>query len=195
MPTRRHRAPEQIGAAMQPLLDRIDREGHFAIVRLAKAWPEIVGEAIARRTEIVSLKFHTAVVKVSGAMWIQELNLMKSQILARVTQRLGDDVVRELRFVQGRLARRERPKLRTVPRVTRKSIELPELKDPELRKAFERLIEAWGRVRDRKRPRPLPESWAAWFVLHNRDRHAIVERDRSWPIQRKNQNGTGFCTF
>jgi len=148
MPTRRHRAPEQIGAAMQPLLDRIDREGHFAIVRLAKAWPEIVGEAIARRTEIVSLKFHTAVVKVSGAMWIQELNLMRSQILARVTQRLGEDVVRELRFVQGRLSRRERPKLRTVPRATttRKSIELPELKDPELREAFERLIEAWGRA-------------------------------------------------
>ena len=132
---------------MQPLLDRIDREGHFAIVRLAKAWPEIVGEAIARRTEIVSLKFHTAVVKVSGAMWIQELNLMRSQILARVTARLGDDVVRELRFVQGRLSRREqRPKLRTVARATRKSIELPELKDPELREAFERLIEAWGRA-------------------------------------------------
>jgi predicted nucleic acid-binding Zn ribbon protein len=148
MPTRRHKAPEQIGAAMQPLLDRIDREGHFAIVRLAKAWPEIVGETIARRTEIVSLKFHTAVVKVSGAMWIQELNLMKSQILARVTERIGDDAVRDLRFVQGRLSRREqlRPKLRTVPRSTRKSIELPELKDPELRKAFERLIEAWGRA-------------------------------------------------
>ena len=86
VPTRRHKAPEQIGAAMQPLLDRLDREGHFAIVRLAKAWPEVVGDTIARRTEIVSLKFHTAVVKVSGAMWIQELNLMKSQILARVTR-------------------------------------------------------------------------------------------------------------
>jgi predicted nucleic acid-binding Zn ribbon protein len=127
MPTRRHKAPEQIGAAMQPILDRIDREGHFAIVRLVKAWPEIVGEAIARRTEIVSLKFHTALVKVSGAMWIQELNLMKSQILARVQERLGDDAVRELRFVQGRLSRRERPSLRRVPRAPRKSIELPEL--------------------------------------------------------------------
>jgi len=146
MPTRRHKDPEQIGAAMQPILDRLDREGHFAIVRLAKAWPEIVGEVIARRTEIVSLKFHTAVVKVSGAMWIQELSLLKSQILARVQARLGDDSVRELRFVQGRLSRRERPKLRTVPRATRKSIELPELKDPELRAAFQRLIEAWGRA-------------------------------------------------
>lgn len=131
---------------MQPLLDRLDREGHFAIVRLTKAWPEIVGETIAHRTEIVSLKFHTAMVKVSGAMWIQELNLMKAQILARVTERLGDDTVRELRFVQGRLSRRERPKLRTVPRATRRSVELPKLKDPELRAAFERLIEAWGRA-------------------------------------------------
>src|SRR5580704_1310008 len=140
MPNRRHKAPEQIGAAMQPLLDRIDREGHFAIVRLAKAWPEIVGETIARRTEIVSLKFHTAVIKVSTAMWIQELSHMRMQILERVQKTLGDDSVRELRFVRGTLSRRERPKLRTVPRATRKSIELPELKDPELRKAFERLI-------------------------------------------------------
>jgi hypothetical protein len=85
-------------------------------------------------------------VKVSGAMWIQELSQMRMQILARVIERLGDDAVRELRFVQGRLSRRERPKLRTVPRAARKSIELPELKDPELRAAFERLIEAWGRA-------------------------------------------------
>ena len=146
MANRRHKAPEPIGAAMQPLLDRLDREGHFAIVRLVKAWPDIVGETIARRTEIVSLKFHTAVVKVSGAMWIQELSFMKSQILAKVAERLGDDIVRELRFVKGSLSRRERPKLRTVPRAMRKSIELPELKDPELRAAFERLIEAWGRA-------------------------------------------------
>ena len=142
----RYKAPQPIGAAMQPLLERLDRDGHFAIVRVVKAWPEIVGEAIARRTEIVSLKFHTLVVKVSGAMWIQELNLMKTQILALVSERLGDDVVRELRFIRGTLSRRERPKLRPVPRATRKSIELPELKDPELRASFERLIEAWGRA-------------------------------------------------
>ena len=142
----RYKRPEQIGAAMQPLLERLDREGHFAIVRIVKAWPEIVGDDIARRTEIVSLKFHTLLVKVSGAMWIQELNLMKTQILARVTERLGDDAVRELRFIRGTLSRRERPRLKTVPRATRKSIELPELKDPELRAAFERLIEAWGRA-------------------------------------------------
>jgi hypothetical protein len=146
MRARRYKAPERVGTSLQPILDKIDREGAFGIVRLVKAWPEIVGDTIARRTEVMSLKFHTAVVKVSGAMWIQELNLMRAQILSRITDRLGDDSVRELRFVQGRLSRRGTPRLRAVPRATRHSIELPKLKDPELRAAFERLIEAWGRA-------------------------------------------------
>ena len=65
--------------------------------------------------------------------------------LVRVTD--GSATIRaRAALCQGRLSRRERPKLRTVPRTAAKSIELPELKDPELRAAFERLIEAWGRA-------------------------------------------------
>ena len=144
--TSRYRPPERIASALQPILDRLDGEGHFGIVRLMKTWPEVVGETIARRTEVQSLKFHVAVVKVSGAMWIQELNLMKMQILERLRDVLNDDTVRDIRFVKGTLSRRERPKLRAVPRATRHFVELPKLKDPELQKAFEDLIEAWGRA-------------------------------------------------
>jgi len=136
----------KITEALQPLLDRFDTDGQFGIVRLTRMWPEIVGDTIARRTQVSSLKFHTAVVKVSGAMWIQELNLMKPQILARLHEKVGADIVRDLRFVQGRLARGEHSKLRAVPRATRHAIELPELKNPELKLAFQRLIEAWGRA-------------------------------------------------
>jgi predicted nucleic acid-binding Zn ribbon protein len=142
----RRKNPVQIGGAIQNLLSRFGGDAHFDIVRLMRVWPEAVGEAIARRTEVASLKFHTAVVKVSGAMWIQELNLMKPQILARIREAMGNDAVRDLRFVQGRLSRRERPRLRAVARGPRHSINLPELKDPELKKAFDRLIEAWGRA-------------------------------------------------
>ncbi len=131
---------------LKAMLERMDKEGHFGIVRLIKLWPEVVGETIARRTEVKSLKFHVAEVKVSGAMWLQELNLMRPQILARLRDAMGDDAVREVRFVKGALSRRGRPRLRPVPRATRRSIELPPLKDPELRQAFEDLIEAWGRA-------------------------------------------------
>lgn len=144
---RRRKTPEPIASTIGALIDQLDSEGHFAIVRLISAWPEVAGETIARRTEVAGLKFHTAVIKVSGAMWIQELNLLKPQILGRLRERLGEDTVRDLRFVQGRLSRRPRsPRLRPVARAPRRAIELPELKDPELRRAFESLIEAWGRA-------------------------------------------------
>src|ERR1700690_123490 len=119
----KYRPPERIASALQPILDRLDSEGHFGIVRLMRIWPEVVGETIAHRTEVQSLKFHTAVVKVSGAMWIQELNLMKMQILSRLRDSLHDDSVRDLRFVKGTRSRRERPKLRAVPRATRHHVE------------------------------------------------------------------------
>lgn len=142
----RKRPPQPLGGAIQELLARLDVRGGAELVGLIRRWPEVVGEAIARRTEVSGLKFHTAVVKVSGAMWLQELNLMKPQILARLRETLGDDAVRDLRFVQGRRSRRERPRLRPVPRNPRFAIALPELPDPELRRAFASLIEAWGRA-------------------------------------------------
>ena len=146
MASARKDRPQKVGAVLLPIIDRLDAEGHFAIVRLIREWPEIVGANIARRTQVDSIKFHTVVIKVSTAMWIQELGLIKAQILARLRERLGDDSVRDIRFVRGSLSRHERPPLRPVPRAARHAIELPPLKDPELRRAFDSLIEAWGRA-------------------------------------------------
>jgi predicted nucleic acid-binding Zn ribbon protein len=145
MAIRRRKFFQQIGGTIQDLLASLDTGSHFELVRLIRLWPELVGETIARRTEVTSLKFHTAVVKVSTAMWIQELNLMRPQILSRVNAAMRNDAVRDLRFVLGKMNRRERKHLRTVGRAARKPIELPELQNPELRRAFDSLIEAWGR--------------------------------------------------
>jgi hypothetical protein len=143
---RRRKFFEHIGGPIQDLLANLDTGGHFELVRLIRLWPEVVGATIARRTEISSLKFHTAVVKVSTAMWIQELNLMRPQILSRLNVAMKNDAVREIRFVQGRLSRREHKHLRVLARAPRRPIQLPELADPSLRQAFDNLIEAWGRA-------------------------------------------------
>jgi Dna[CI] antecedent, DciA len=145
MAVRRRTFFQQIGGTIQDLLASLDTGGHFELVRLIRLWPEVVGETIGRRTEVTALKFHTAVVKVSTAMWIQELNLMRPQILSRLNAAMRNDAVRDLRFVLGKMNRHERKHLRTVARTVRKPIELPELQNPELRCAFDSLIEAWGR--------------------------------------------------
>jgi len=144
MAAQRKKQPQRIGVALTSVLDELDRDGHFALFRLVKIWPEVVGDDIARHTEISGLKFHTVVVKVSNAMWIQELSMMSRQILRQLIARLGDDSVRDLRFVKGALSRRHAPKP-SPPRLVRRSVALPELKDPQLRAAFDSLIEAWGR--------------------------------------------------
>jgi predicted nucleic acid-binding Zn ribbon protein len=146
MALKSRKQPELLGKTLTGVLDALDTQGQFALFRLVRIWPQVVGETIARHTEVSSLKFHTVVVKVSTAMWIQELNLMRRQILRQLLEQLGDDSVRDLRFVKGTLSRPNRPRPAAARRQVRRSIELPELKDPELRQAFEDLIEAWGRA-------------------------------------------------
>ena len=146
MALKARKQPELLGKTLAGVLDALDTQGQFALFRLIRVWPQVVGDNIARHTEVASLKFHTAVVKVSTAMWIQELNLMRPQILKQLMDSIGDDSVRDLRFVKGTLSRRSRPRPAPAKRHIRHSIVLPELKDPELRKVFEDLIEAWGRA-------------------------------------------------
>ena len=146
MAPKARKQPELLGKTLAGVLDNLDTRGQFALFRLVRIWPQVAGEAIARHTEVSSLKFHTAVIKVSTAMWIQELNLMKRQILDRLIQATGDDSVRDLRFVKGTLSRHRHPRPAPSKRSVRHSIALPELKDPLLRQAFEDLIEAWGRA-------------------------------------------------
>ncbi|HEV3114719.1 MAG TPA: DUF721 domain-containing protein [Candidatus Binataceae bacterium] len=146
MALKARKQPELLGKALAGVLDALDTRGQFALFRLVRVWPEVAGDAIARHTEVSSLKFHTAVIKVSTAMWIQELNLMKRQILSKLVAAMGDDSVRDLRFVKGTLSRQSRPRPAPSKRLIRHSIALPELKDPLLRQAFEDLIEAWGRA-------------------------------------------------
>jgi predicted nucleic acid-binding Zn ribbon protein len=145
MPPKKRRYPERIGAPLTRVLDQLDTQGQFNLFRLARIWPEVVGDTIARHTEVNNLKFHTAVIKVSNAMWIQELNLMSRQILRELVSRMGDDSIRALRFVKGTLSRRRPTPSAPLKRAVRRSVTLPELKDPELRQIFEHLIEAWGR--------------------------------------------------
>src|ERR1700747_3535221 len=72
MALKTRKQPELLGETLAGVLDALDTQGQFALFRLVRVCPQVVGDAIARHTEVASLKFHTAVIKVSTAMWIQE---------------------------------------------------------------------------------------------------------------------------
>jgi predicted nucleic acid-binding Zn ribbon protein len=69
--------------------------------RVFAVWRESVGGTIADNARPVKINRGLLVVVVSSPIWTQELSLMKETIIGRLNDRLGDTVVRDIRFVQG----------------------------------------------------------------------------------------------
>jgi predicted nucleic acid-binding Zn ribbon protein len=73
------------------------------MVRLRSAWPCIVGSLLAGKTFPARLKNDTLSVLVQNHAWAQELQLKKPVLIEQVNRVLGEDTVKELRFVVGTL--------------------------------------------------------------------------------------------
>lgn len=80
--------------------------------RLETEWTELVGPRIAQQTRPDTVRGRTLWVEVASTAWLQQLDLLKPQILAGLLERLGEPkLFDELKF---RIAsgRRETPQLR-----------------------------------------------------------------------------------
>jgi hypothetical protein len=103
------KAPPPVGRTLSPLIKALDERFGQGAGGLKARWREIVGEALARRSEPAKLvKSRTGAgavleIKVEGAM----ATLVQHQspdILARVNLFLGEGAVARLRIVQGPVA-------------------------------------------------------------------------------------------
>lgn len=65
------------------------------------AWAEAVGAEIAAHARPVAERDGTVTVACDAATWAQELDLLQSELLAKLRERLGEGVCERLRFVVG----------------------------------------------------------------------------------------------
>lgn len=72
-------------------------------------WGEVVGPAAARNTRPVLVRRGELLVSASGSTWAQELSLMRNHLVARLNERLGEQVIRDIKFTVD-------PALRAPPR-------------------------------------------------------------------------------
>jgi predicted nucleic acid-binding Zn ribbon protein len=70
------------------------------------AWPLAVGKRLAARTRAAGLRESTLVVEVEDAIWQGQLYTLRNQILAKLKETLGRELVRELEF-RVRIPRRQ----------------------------------------------------------------------------------------
>ncbi len=95
--TRYRAAPRPMSFALEGLRDDLAPATLLADVQ--RAWPEVVGAAIAAEARPSAERGGVVTVSCSAAVWAQELDLMAPAILGRLNTRLRGGRIERLRCV------------------------------------------------------------------------------------------------
>ena len=95
--TRYRGAPRPMSAALEALRDELAPETVLASVQ--RAWPGVVGEAIAAEARPISERGGVVTISCSAAVWAHELDLMAPMILGRLNGRIRGARIDRLRCV------------------------------------------------------------------------------------------------
>ncbi|MET0559552.1 MAG: DUF721 domain-containing protein [Solirubrobacterales bacterium] len=90
------RAPRPAASAFR--LAREQAAPRTGLAAAQAAWLEAVGEQLAAVAEPVSERAGTLTVECADAVWVQELDLMQTQLLERLREELGELAPEALRF-------------------------------------------------------------------------------------------------
>jgi hypothetical protein len=127
-------------------------EGKLREYRAWQVWDEAVGPQVAARARPVRIREGVLEVRVDSPAWMQQLQLLKPKILARLNERLGGEVIRDLFWRRGRTepeaveapARSQAPAWRTATlteeELGRVEAALAPLTDPELRQQLRAVL-------------------------------------------------------
>ncbi len=100
--------PEPISGMVGALLRRWGIAERVERAKVVGEWDEIVGPEIAEATGHVRIDGSTLFVEVRSASWMQELNMMRHQILRRLNAGRESGRVEKIVFLQGGRSDRRR---------------------------------------------------------------------------------------
>ena len=92
----RRRSPRPATSALRAALRQAAPKTPLAA--LQAAWEDTVGEQIAAVASPVSERAGEVTIGCRDSVWAQELDLMQEQLLERLSDRLGEQAPRSLRF-------------------------------------------------------------------------------------------------
>jgi hypothetical protein len=133
------------------LSSRLDEYGVWPI------WNDVVGKTIAVNAQPEKIRNGTLFVKVTNAVWMQQLQFMKQMIAEKLNQRLKKEIVKNIFFVVGPIHSPSPPE--TTPAAPSAAMDqerkvdqqfLETVTDPELRQAFKRLLKSYSRRQRRQ---------------------------------------------
>ena len=91
--------PEKIGNVILKTLNRMGFAERLQRQTAVMSWKEIVGDTIAAETEALRIEGSTLVIRVHRAAWRQQLTYLKEGLLVKLKAELGEDSIKDIRFI------------------------------------------------------------------------------------------------
>ena len=89
---------ESIGSVIAKVLDRRHSPTDMELTRVWELWEKIVGRAVAQNAQPSAFKGKLLLVDVVSSAWLQQLRFIKADIIIRVNEAFGKDIVDDIKF-------------------------------------------------------------------------------------------------
>ncbi len=97
---RRRTPPERVGSVVDAILDDLGIADKVQRARAVADWEKSVGPHIARVAGATRVRGRTLFVEVESAAWINELNMMRRQLLEQLNAGRQQNRIEKIVFVQ-----------------------------------------------------------------------------------------------
>lgn len=150
------RKVEQLSTTIEKLLSSRGLASKLKEYRVFGHWGRAVGEVIALHAQPAAVRGKKLTVTVDSSAWMQQLSLLKPEIIGKVNRAMGADAVESITLRLGEVEARPRARARAAERPAaplgpedRQRIEelASVIPDPEVRRSFQRLVEMDFRAR------------------------------------------------
>lgn len=93
--------PAHLGTILQKAIEASRIDVDLGAYRLWQRWENVVGPAIAENTRPEAINGKLLLVNVSSAPWMQQLQFLKPELIEKLNEALGKEVVGDMRFKIG----------------------------------------------------------------------------------------------
>lgn len=87
-----------ISSSLKGLLRTLGIENRVREYQVIVRWPDLVGNEIAKVTEAEKVADQILFIKVKNPVWRNELFFLKTQILDKINNEIGKDLIRDIKF-------------------------------------------------------------------------------------------------
>ena len=94
-------SPAPLGNVLQQAMQASRIDVDLDAYRLWEQWKDVVGRTIAQNTQPEAIKGKLLLVNVSSAPWMQQLQFLKPELIEKLNETLGKELVEDIRFKIG----------------------------------------------------------------------------------------------